>query len=69
MGIKKLSHLTPEALKKQRAKLCSLCGHFKDFDLEKPNHAKDWITDEQISSSWQRAYQKWHTGKPELTLY
>jgi hypothetical protein len=63
IGIKKLPQLTDRRLKAQLKILCPYCGHFKDdYDSEK-------ITDEKISFSWHKAYEKYKKKKPKLSRY
>lgn len=63
IGIKKLSHVSDSKLKNQLALLCRYCGHFKD------NYGEKKITEQMISPSWQKAYEKYKKSKPKLSLY
>ena len=62
IGIKKLSNTTDLGLKNQLEQLCKYCGHYKE------NFSTNLISDEQISESWKKAYQKYKNSKPELSL-
>jgi len=63
VGLKSLSSITDDALKKQLNLLCAYCGHYKY------NYKEKWITTEEISKSWQEAFDKYNKKTPVLTLY
>lgn len=66
IGIKNLAQVNRESLWKQRALLCGYCGHFKyTRNVGDPPNART----QQTSVSWQRAYDKYKTKKPQLTTY
>jgi hypothetical protein len=66
IGIKNLAQVNQESLWKQRGVLCRYCGHFKyNGIVGKTPTART----QQTSISWQRAYDKYKTKKPQLTPY
>jgi hypothetical protein len=75
IGIKKLENVTPEAMVNQLKTLCSLCGHFRDFDngflvqIQKPGSQSDWIRESAISPRWAAAYMAYKESPPQLTKY
>jgi hypothetical protein len=61
IGIKKLSLVSEEALRKQMKTLCRYCGIFKEpYEL---------ITKPKMSPSWEEAYSLHKKKKPRLTRY
>lgn len=63
IGLKSLSSVTDEALKKQLKLLCAYCGHYKY------NYNEKWVNTEKASKSWQNAIDKYNKKRPVLTLY
>lgn len=61
IGIKKLSLLNDESFKKQLIMLCKYCGHYKE-----PNDAPSKAV---ISASWEKAFKKFKSEKPKISLY
>ncbi|MFC1827541.1 radical SAM protein [Thermodesulfobacteriota bacterium] len=61
IGIKKLSEVNEKSLRNQMKILCRYCGFF--FEPPKIVHEQIW------SETWERAYKKFKTQKPKLTLY
>ena len=66
IGIKKLRDMTEEKLKNQLKILCRYCGYFKPQDLFS---TRKLITEEKMSKSWKKAYDKYKIIKPILKLY
>ena len=68
IGLKHLAEVTHEKLRDQLRLLCSYCGHFKHNDYARPELREQWVTSEEVSESWKRAYARYHEEKPRLTL-
>jgi hypothetical protein len=68
IGIKKLINVTNDQLRKQMKILCSFCGHFKYFTYDHEKTSK-CVYNEQMSTSWEKAYAKYSESKPKLNLY
>jgi len=63
IGLKNLSWtLKPEDFINQRRKLCRYCGRLS----AKTSKA---VTEEKISPSWRKAYDRYNKEQPQLTLY
>ena len=62
IGIKKLSLVSEEALRKQMNILCKYCGWFR-----LPQGGI--VLTEKISPSWKRAFIEYRKQKPRLSLY
>lgn len=63
IGLKKLSSVNDLTLKNQLKLLCKYCGHYKD------NYDAERITEEKMSVSWQKAYEKYKKRKPNLFVF
>jgi hypothetical protein len=61
IGIKKLSQVNENALRRQMKILCRYCGWFKIYSGS--------ITKEEITRSWKIAYAKYKEKRPQLSLY
>lgn len=59
IGIRRMEDLNRNHLDKQRAVLCALCGHLCPIRTR----------EEKTSASWQQAYDKYKSDRPQLTLY
>jgi len=76
IGLKKLEDVTHPALANQLARLCALCGHFRDFDQREAYLATrdervlvGWGRQQETSPTWERAYAAYEAKAPELSLY
>lgn len=69
LGIKALSSITELGLRNQRSKLCRICGHFKYMQPNSQNISFNWIKEEIISPSWEKAYCEYKKKVPLLSLY
>jgi hypothetical protein len=69
LGLKKLP--PPNFFwKKHFRKLCALCGHYDRYSPAGPRQTTGLIDDRgRMSTSWQRAYNKYREKKPVLSLY
>jgi len=63
IGLKKLSMVNEEALRKQMNILCGYCGHFLR------NFSNEVVSEESMSESLRLAYEKFRMQRPELSLY
>ncbi|HET7506025.1 MAG TPA: radical SAM protein [Kofleriaceae bacterium] len=76
LGLKQLADVTPERVVQQLTRLCSLCGHYRDFDrrVEFVKHRSlhvlsDWTTSQVTSRTWEAAYAAYRTQPPTLSLF
>ena len=63
VGLKSLASFTDAALKEQRRRLCSYCGHYKE------NFREAWSRIQETSPSWREAVERYREEPPRLTLY
>jgi len=71
IGIKNITDVAV-GLKMQMSQLCSVCGHFKDFDIidtKVVDEDKLWTEKVEVSESWQKAYKEYKINKPVLDLF
>jgi len=61
VGIKKLSLVNDDAMRRLLGVLCRYCGHYKQ-----PN---DHPAKNIVSASWRRAFKKYREERPDLSLY
>jgi len=62
IGLKHLTDINQDALKKQLIKLCPLCGHWQI-----PNDK--YVNEEIMSKTWVEAYARYKQCRPRLSLY
>jgi hypothetical protein len=63
IGHKKLSSFSDVTLRDQLKTLCRFCGRYKG------SYGGKMITEEIITESWRKAYERYMEKKPELSLY
>jgi hypothetical protein len=64
VGIKKLSMVTEQALRKQMKVLCPCCGWFKEQQL-----AAQSVSVNTLSRSWKKAFTEYKKQKPSLSRF
>lgn len=76
IGIKSLSGVTQSAVASQIARLCRLCGHFRDFDhreeyvsIRNESVLTGWVRQQKTSPTWELAYSNYAKKPPQLSLY
>lgn len=69
IGIKKLSLVNEESLRKQLTLMCQYCGHFKNWGRHFLSSGPQLSEKEEISESWQNAYNVYKNKKPNNSLY
>jgi 4Fe-4S single cluster domain/Radical SAM superfamily len=75
IGIKQLEDVTPTAMVHQLKTLCSMCGHFRDFDkgflvnIKQGVQPAEWATTSMVSPTWHAAYEAYKKAPPKLSQY
>ena len=72
IGIKSLQDVNEESLRKQMPTLCRVCGRYKDQFVNIPlvGHVSlDFVLEERVSPTWERAFERYRNEKPQLSGY